>query len=253
MTADQHRDDLSERAVDDLLLGVGDLGVETLRIADGEFQVVLLREMDELVGFPEFERDRLLQHHVLAALQAVSRDRIVVRLRRGRDEHHRNVVVVDDVVVVECRARRLVERLHLGEPIRLDVAEVQLVDQRGARQSFRRAAPRSSRLRCTQPRPASPDASPACLRPKFARRAAAGKPLTSILHSPPIWSHSRQADSDPFRGGRVETRTIRLREGALARRRDPPHGRAQGRGEAAGGRAEPDRDAEHAAVRAPPC
>jgi carbon-monoxide dehydrogenase medium subunit len=27
----------------------------------------------------------------------------------------------------------------------------------------------------------------------------AGKPLTSIPHFPPIWSHSRQADTDPFR------------------------------------------------------
>ena len=49
-------------------------------------------------------------------------------------------VVLDDVVVVERRGRRLVERLHLGEPVRLDVAEVQLVDQRGARQRFRARA-----------------------------------------------------------------------------------------------------------------
>jgi hypothetical protein len=34
MAADQHRHDLAERAVGDLLLGVGDLGVEALRIAD---------------------------------------------------------------------------------------------------------------------------------------------------------------------------------------------------------------------------
>ena len=100
MPADQHRHHLAERAVDDLLLGVGDLGVEALRIADGEFQVVALGEHDQLVGFPQLERDRLLQHHVLAGAQAVARDRVVVRFRRGRDEHHRDVVVVDDVLVV---------------------------------------------------------------------------------------------------------------------------------------------------------
>ena len=86
MPADQHRHDLAERAVDDLLLGVGDLGVEALRIADGEFQVVALGEHDQLVGLPQFQRDRLFQHHVLAGLQAVARDRIVVGLRRGRDD-----------------------------------------------------------------------------------------------------------------------------------------------------------------------
>jgi aerobic carbon-monoxide dehydrogenase medium subunit len=34
--------------------------------------------------------------------------------------------------------------------------------------------------------------------------AAAGKPLTSIPHFPPIWMHSRQADGDPHRGGGVK-------------------------------------------------
>ena len=63
----------------------------------------------------------------LPALQAVARDRIVVGLRRGRDEHHRDVVVLDDVLVVERRGRGPVARLQLGEPVRLDVADVQLV------------------------------------------------------------------------------------------------------------------------------
>ena len=68
MPAHHHGHDLAERAVNDLFLGVGDLGVEALRIADGEFQIVALGERDQLVGLIEFERDRLFQHHILAGL-----------------------------------------------------------------------------------------------------------------------------------------------------------------------------------------
>ena len=141
MPAHQHRHDLAERAVLDLLLGVGDLGVEALRIADGEFQVVALGERDQLVGLPQLQRDRLLQHHVLAGLQAVARDRVVVRLRRGRDEHHRDVVVLDDVLIVERRGRGLVARLQLRQPVRLDVADVELVHQRRPREGLDPRAP----------------------------------------------------------------------------------------------------------------
>src|SRR5258707_11291443 len=49
-------------------------------------------------------------------------------------------------------------------------------------------------------------------------------------------------------GRRRETGSIRLCEGALARRCDPPARRAQG-GEAARRRAEPDRHPEHAALQ----
>ena len=149
MPADQHGHDLAERAVDDLLLGVGDLGVESLRIADGEFQVVAPGEHDQLVGLPQLQRDRLLQHHVLAGLEAVARDRIVVDLRRGRDEHHRDVVVLDDVLVVERRGRGPVARLQLGQTVRLDVADVQLVDQRRARQRFHPRAANPTHANCT--------------------------------------------------------------------------------------------------------
>jgi hypothetical protein len=33
------------------------------------FRIVALGEHDQLVGFPQLERDRLLQHHVLAAFR----------------------------------------------------------------------------------------------------------------------------------------------------------------------------------------
>ena len=134
MAADQYGHDFAERAVLDLLLGEGDFRIETLRIADGELQVVALGEHDQLVGLPQFERDRLFQQYVLAGAQAVASDRIVVGFRRRRDVDDRNVVVLDDVLVVERRGGGLGQRLHLGEPVRPDLADVQLVAQRRARQ-----------------------------------------------------------------------------------------------------------------------
>ena len=62
-------------------------------------------DLDQLVGLEQFERDRLFQQHVLAGLEAIARDRIVVGFRRGRDVDHLDPVVLDDVVIV--RASRL--------------------------------------------------------------------------------------------------------------------------------------------------
>ena len=137
MPAHHHRDHVAERAVGDFLLGVGEFGVEALRIADGEFHLVALGELDQLVGFPQFERDRLFQEHVLAGFQAVLGDRIVVGFRRGRNIDHRNVRILDDVLVIERRGRRPRQLLHLRQPVGPDFADVQFVDQRGTRQRLR--------------------------------------------------------------------------------------------------------------------
>ncbi len=137
MTAHQHGDNLAERAVGDFLLGESDLRIEPLRIADGELQVVALGRHDQLVGFPQLERDRLFQQHVLSGAQAVARDREVVRFRRGRDVDDRDVLVLDDVPIVERGGRGFGQRLHLGEAFGPDFADVQLVHQRGARQRLR--------------------------------------------------------------------------------------------------------------------
>src|SRR6266850_649957 len=61
----------------------------------------------------------------------------MILLRGGADIDHRDVRVLDDVLVVERRGRRSGERLHLGQPVRADFADVQLVHQRGARQRLR--------------------------------------------------------------------------------------------------------------------
>ncbi len=137
MPAHHHRDHVAKRAVGDFLLGEGEFGVEALRIADGEFHLVALGDFDQLVGFPQFERDRLFQEHVLAGFQAILGDRIVVGFRRGRDVDHRDVRVLDDVVVVERRGRRARQRFHLGQTVGADFADVQFVHQRRTRQRLR--------------------------------------------------------------------------------------------------------------------
>jgi len=134
MPAHHHGDNLAQCAVGNLLLGVGEFRIEPLRIADGEFEPSALGERDQLVGFPQLHRDRLLQEHVLAGFEAVAGDRVMVLLRRGADIDHGNVGVLDDVAVIERRAGRLGERFDLGEAIRADLANVQLVDQRRARE-----------------------------------------------------------------------------------------------------------------------
>ena len=137
MPAHHHRHHVAERAVGDLLLGESEFGVEALRIADGEFHLVALGNLDQLVGFPQLERDRFFQQHVLAGLQAILGDRIVVGFRGGRNIDHRDVRVLDDVLVVERRRRRVRELFHLRQPVGPDFADVQFVHQRRTRQRLR--------------------------------------------------------------------------------------------------------------------
>ena len=125
-----------KRPVGDLLPRVGDLGIEALRIADGELHPGALGERNELIGLEQLHRDRLFQQHVLAGAQAVPGYREMGVLRRGADVDDADALVRDDVAVVERRGRRIGERLDLGEPIGADFADVQLLAQRRARQRF---------------------------------------------------------------------------------------------------------------------
>src|SRR5215470_7799514 len=71
---------------------------------------------------------------MLAGSEAVARDREMRLLGRGADINHRDRRVLDDVLVVERGGRRLGERLDLGQTVRADLADMQLVDQRRARE-----------------------------------------------------------------------------------------------------------------------
>src|SRR5258706_551342 len=76
---------LSIHVVANRLPHVGALGIEALRVADGELEAAFAGELDQFVGFRELERDRLLEEHVLAGGEAVARHREVRRLGRGGD------------------------------------------------------------------------------------------------------------------------------------------------------------------------
>ena len=134
--ADHDVDDAPEGSVLDLLLGVGDLGVEALGIADGELHALALGGLDQLVRFPELHGDWLFQEDVLAGPQTVARDREMRRFRRRRDIDHLDRVVAQNVLIIGRGSRRVDEGSHLGEALLADLADVQLVDEGRARQSF---------------------------------------------------------------------------------------------------------------------
>ena len=101
-----------------------------------------LASVISVVGLPQLERDRLFQQHVLAGLEAIARDRIMRWTRAwSRCETTDDRSVLDDVAVVERRGCRVGQLLDLGQAVGPDLTDVQLVDERGARQRFRPYAP----------------------------------------------------------------------------------------------------------------
>lgn len=145
MPADHDGNHIAQRAVSDLLLGVGEFRIEALRVADGELEAPAPGQRDQLVGLPELQRYRLLQEHVLAGAQAIARDRIMILLRRGADIDDGDIRVLDDVLIIEgcCGGPR--QRLDLRQAVGPDLTDVELVDQRRARQRLRPDAPAPSR------------------------------------------------------------------------------------------------------------
>ncbi len=137
MTADHHVDDLSELALGDRFLGIGHFGVEALRIADREFDVLLAGNGDQFIGFPELQRDRFFEQDVLARLEAIARDRIVRTLRCGRDVDDLDLGIGDDVLVVERGGDGVGQCLYFGETLGLDFADMQAVYQGGFGERFR--------------------------------------------------------------------------------------------------------------------
>ena len=79
MPADHDRHHLAKRAVGDLLLDVGELGVEALRIADGEFEPP--RRASVISSSASHSSMAMgFSRHVLAGSETVARDRVVVLL-----------------------------------------------------------------------------------------------------------------------------------------------------------------------------
>src|SRR5262245_31589177 len=124
MPADHDAHWFAERGVGDFLLGVGDLGVEALRVADREFEVATPGQADQLVGFVEGQGNGLFQKNVLAGAQAVARNRIMRALRRGGDVDRLDAWVGDDVAIVEGGAGRLGEARYFRQTVGSDFTNV---------------------------------------------------------------------------------------------------------------------------------
>src|SRR5262249_53877305 len=72
-------------------------------------------------------RDGLFEKHVLARLEELLRHRKVQVLRRGRNVDRVDAFAVEELAVVGGRGRRTNFRLHLLEPVFLDLGEVELL------------------------------------------------------------------------------------------------------------------------------
>jgi len=119
MPTDEHTDRLTERAVFKAALDERLLGVEALRVADRELEVVLLSQRDEIVGLLECECHRLLEQHMFAREQRLARHGMVGCLRCGRDDDdvhfrlHQQLAVVGRCTCSIREARDLDESLGL--------------------------------------------------------------------------------------------------------------------------------------------
>ena len=100
MTADQHAHGVAEGAVVDAALGEGLLGVEPLRVTDGQLEVLGVGKGDQLVGLIQRDGEGLLQQDVLAGLEGRLGDGEPLLLGRGGDEQGLDFGVGDQLLPV---------------------------------------------------------------------------------------------------------------------------------------------------------
>src|SRR5437870_5700665 len=105
-------------------LGVGVPGIEPLGVAEAELGPGGARRLNQLVGVLELEADGLLEQHVLARHQAVARERIVGRFRRGRDDDGVDVGAGQQLTIIGGRGPGPRLLGHTLEPGLVDLAEI---------------------------------------------------------------------------------------------------------------------------------
>ncbi len=67
--AHERADGIADCLIDEALLRISKFRVETLGITDRELALVLVRDVEELIGLVERQRKRLLEKNVLSSLQ----------------------------------------------------------------------------------------------------------------------------------------------------------------------------------------
>ena len=130
MPAHQRADRLAERAVGRAFFDVGELGVEALRVADREFERVLARDGDQLVGFVQFDRDGFFEEYVLAGSERVARHRKVQHFGRRRDHHRVDRIVMQDLLIIGGGGLRAGGFGHFSQPLGARFREMQALHQR---------------------------------------------------------------------------------------------------------------------------
>jgi hypothetical protein len=119
----------SALTVGDALLNVGLLRVEALGIADGELEVLAPRDVEQFVGLAQLHGDGLFQEHVLAGQQAVARHGVMGGLRRRGNVDRVDLLHVEKLAPLGRGLARVGGGGHLGEPSRVDLGDVEAVDQ----------------------------------------------------------------------------------------------------------------------------
>jgi len=130
VAAYQRGDGLADGAVLERPLHIGELGVEALRIADGEEQILLLGQRYQLLGFPELQRDGLFRG-TRACRRACFLWRWDSAWARGWSRSDRiDGLVLKQLAVVGGRGDRLGLVGDFLEAVFLDLGDVKLVDPR---------------------------------------------------------------------------------------------------------------------------
>ena len=128
MPADQGADGFADGAVFDGAFDVGELGIETLRIPDGEQQALGASQGNQLVGLGQFQRNRLFQKDVLSRLEAFLGDGIVRGFRRRRNHDRADVRIREQLAVVGGGRSGVGLRGDFLQPLFADFRDMQLAD-----------------------------------------------------------------------------------------------------------------------------
>ena len=143
MTAHERAHRAADGPIANRFPDVGELGVEPLRVADGELQLALARQSDEFVGFGEFQGNRLLEKDMLAGDEAIARHREVRGFRRGGDIHRVDLGDAEQLAIIGHCGAGIGRLRHFRQALRKDLRQMQVFHQRvrGARLRANAAAP----------------------------------------------------------------------------------------------------------------
>ncbi len=137
VAADERAHRPADRAVADALAHVGVFRVEALRVADGELEVSLLRQVDQFVGLRELDGDRLFEEQVLARGEHVARDRVMRAFRRRRYVDRFYFLRLQKLLVVRGGGFGPCFPGNLRQPLLVCFRHMQAAHQRMRRQGLR--------------------------------------------------------------------------------------------------------------------